>query len=950
MTISIAYDKIDYYKTPLINPNSSNKYHYSPTSISPLSQPSPKSMNLPSLKLSENSNQNQNKMSPEFLSHQHPHTIRRESFHYSGERPHPPPIRSAYSFVGPSSSSSSTTNNLLLRTPQEPERRNDWQISPQTQSQTSPNQQKVAVEKEELTTKGRKRKRLAKACSACHKNKRRCDGFAPCSNCEFSNRPCLYLNAQGDPIPPPRTRDSSTIPARPNKDDAKSSAAHERKTSVESNWSRRDSIKDDSEQHRRPSLGPIQVVEQDPALSAELLDIFFKRCAPLSMMFHSPTFHYRLYMNQVSPILLDVIYAFASRLCENPTFLSTFSPSQPSHLRGESFVHRAHGAAQRMIEIRKSWNEEETRMDRGTWQETELAQACYLLSIYFSCLRQPKIGLFYLDSGIDILRSTNQAYIPPPASHLNLNAMEYNTLMETRTRTFWLLVFHDLCAAANGRPRRFNESDFGNIPLPASESLWSRWGGSAVGGREPGRRDGLKPGTGNWPGEEGQIGELGHILRILSIFADIMTLATDSKTERSESKQNLASRYESALKGWAIALPRHLHFDEHNLSAAVNKLSSSVPEIKITGWMYAYMHAVAECGMFYLQAAVAQYTDGAYTAQRQSQAVDNLTVIMDTIGRNGREGCCFLFPLFVVSNWQEHLKMSNLVVPGPQQAIMEDRLSLWWNEMKFEWGTERHELLQRGFYSLNNASGGIPPALATPRFPQSQSIIELPASGLGLSLYQTSPVRQMTETGSAISATSPVSTMSISTPHMSLYGRFSTSGSSAPTLPPLRPRAQSSAASMGGSMSYRPLGRSPTPPSSASNRNMMNLPGMKLSISSDRSESISLPPLSSDLQSKFKEPLNLSPRHHPYSRDGSNNNNRLKSPRLSWAGPGISGMGISKSPIGNGDRSMERKGSSSTTSSSSNFMNIAALVSAAESESQSLKEEKERERKTLTTA
>jgi hypothetical protein len=38
----------------------------------------------------------------------------------------------------------------------------------------------------ELTTKGRKRKRLAKACSACHKNKRRCDGFAPCSNWSVS--------------------------------------------------------------------------------------------------------------------------------------------------------------------------------------------------------------------------------------------------------------------------------------------------------------------------------------------------------------------------------------------------------------------------------------------------------------------------------------------------------------------------------------------------------------------------------------------------------------------------------------------------------------------------------------------------------------------------------------------------------------------------------------------
>jgi hypothetical protein len=61
----------------------------------------------------------------------------------------------------------------------------------------------------ELTSKGKKRKRLAKACSACHKNKRRCDGFSPCSNCEFSSRQCIYLNAKGEVIPPPKTRDGS---------------------------------------------------------------------------------------------------------------------------------------------------------------------------------------------------------------------------------------------------------------------------------------------------------------------------------------------------------------------------------------------------------------------------------------------------------------------------------------------------------------------------------------------------------------------------------------------------------------------------------------------------------------------------------------------------------------------------------------------------------------------
>ena len=39
---------------------------------------------------------------------------------------------------------------------------------------------------------GRKRKRLQKACVACHKAKRRCDGGLPCSNCDFSGRTCCY--------------------------------------------------------------------------------------------------------------------------------------------------------------------------------------------------------------------------------------------------------------------------------------------------------------------------------------------------------------------------------------------------------------------------------------------------------------------------------------------------------------------------------------------------------------------------------------------------------------------------------------------------------------------------------------------------------------------------------------------------------------------------------------
>lgn len=171
------------------------------------------------------------------------------------------------------------------------------------------------------------------------------------------------------------------------------------------------------------------------------------------------------------------MYAFAARLCENPFFLQTFPPNHPSHLRGELFALRAHRSAENLIQQRNAWSEETRRADRGSWQETELAQAAYLLSVYFTCLHEPKLGLFYLDAGVDI--------------------------MECRTRTFWAFVLHDLCAASNGRPRKFGEADLGAIPLPGTEAHWARWGGGGIGGREPGRRDGLVAGTGNWLGEDG---------------------------------------------------------------------------------------------------------------------------------------------------------------------------------------------------------------------------------------------------------------------------------------------------------------------------------------------------------------------------------------------------------------------------------------------------------------
>lgn len=282
-------------------------------------------------------------------------------------------------------------------------------------------------------------------------------------------------------------------------------------------------------------------------------------------MFHRTTFQHRLYLGQVSPILLDMMYAFASRLSEHPALLTSLSsPQQPAYSRGELFAERAHSSLKRALSIRSSWSEEAKAHDRGTYEETELIQAMFLASVYYSTLPNARstptpnshstsnassgsgssssvLGMYYLDLCISFLRPTSSATLPPPAVHLQISTAEYLTLMEMRHRTFWLIVLHDLCisstatatATAHSEPnpsqdggientsraRRLADHEIYNIPLPGDETLWNRFGGVSANGRDCGRREGLAVGTGNWMGEEGAVGEMGHVLRIVSVLS-----------------------------------------------------------------------------------------------------------------------------------------------------------------------------------------------------------------------------------------------------------------------------------------------------------------------------------------------------------------------------------------------------------------------------------------------
>ncbi|ORY28827.1 hypothetical protein BCR39DRAFT_187902 [Naematelia encephala] len=620
------------------------------------------------------------------------------------------------------------------------------------------------LDRDELTTKGRKRKRLAKACSACHKNKRRCDGFAPCSNCEFSSRPCLYLNAQGEPIPPPRSRELSQVQSK--KDDK-----GRRRSSGD--------LKDDdtdpraNPEHRTDVL---KLAARDPSIGAELIELFFRHVHPFSAMFHPATFHHRLFLDQVPQMLIDIISALASRYCDSPAFLSVVPPMTPPFARGEAYAERAAEVVQWVIK-------EDRGVPKGSWEETELAQTLVLLGVYYSTgHRQREIGIYFLDIAATILHPAPSATLPPPSSHLALSTAEYLTLMEIRHRTFWALILLDLSFVPPGRSRRIAEAEMYNIPLPGSEVLWNRRGGSSSTGREGGRRDGLVVGTGNWTGEDGQVGELGHVMRILAIYTDIR-LATASSPSRLS-----INHHEHALKSWAMTLPPHLRFGETTLNLAVSRLASPVASTVLAGWMYAYMHILAECGMFHLQASADR---GA--GQRQSQVVDNLVVLLDALGEAGRANPQIQIPLSLITNW-----LSSNQVPQ-----LEVKVDTWWNELCLRWGIERLPISPSTVIPLHHRSS--------------------------LGLYHPTNTTQASPIPGPDSA-STSSTLTLPTPNM----RYPY-----PQLPPLRPRAASTSVAI--------TKRSPSPVSK-----YRHLPSMSaLTDPKDAvGTKIELPPL--DLGSRYK--------------------------------------------------------------------------------------------------
>lgn len=245
--------------------------------------------------------------------------------------------------------------------------------------------------------------------------------------------------------------------------------------------------------------------------------VFFHHVQPFSTMCHRPTFLHRVATRQTSPILLDMMYALSCRHSTNQILLGSMPSSRPSYLRGEVFAERANNAAKQFLHMRSGWNHAQRDYDKGTYEETEFVQALYLLAIHYSALDHPAMADYFFNEAVSILHPAVSATITPPPNRLPISHSEYLVLAETRHRTFWMLLLHDLTSAsATRQTRRLHDHEIYNIPLPGDEAQWLRWGAESRNGDDRGRRDGIAVGTGNWDGEEGSVGEIGHVIRVVS--------------------------------------------------------------------------------------------------------------------------------------------------------------------------------------------------------------------------------------------------------------------------------------------------------------------------------------------------------------------------------------------------------------------------------------------------
>ncbi|KAJ6591681.1 fungal-specific transcription factor domain-containing protein [Mycena vulgaris] len=520
-------------------------------------------------------------------------------------------------------------------------------------------------------SKGPKRKRLAKACTACHKSKRRCDGTAPCSNCHFASKPCHYIDASGRPVaaPHPGKPDASKVPRsssarskiypeddRPRPSTSLDRLDGERRQTHKRVKNDRPNVLQDASSDSGPSHQDVKArappLVLDHALTRELTNLFFTHCNPVRAIIHKPNFSASLSHNRVPSYLLYAMCALAAPLSRQPRIRTA-----PPRLSGRPFAHEA-----------------VSLMFDGSGHlicDTNLttAQALCMLMAHdlISKDMSESTSLRYRDTTLQIIQalglhnSEHSVITPVPSADFIHASIE----RESVRRIFWLIHILDLHLSVYTQRLVTLSDNQLRLRLPVDETSFEL----AVHSTLP---EYLSPVRTQW------VSELGHLIRVMSIYAQ-----TEQILNRSDTNLSTLTELEKRGEEWASSLPDHLRFSEQNLQVQQSMFETS----SNTGaWCFCCMH------VYYASFALAlhvgrnsmlSYSQNTPTpiSQRPKWAVTRLDMIMAMMGDRAKNSM-----IMGVYIWTQ-MKYCNRD---------DAKIRGWCSDYEELWGTQIPELVAAG--------------------------------------------------------------------------------------------------------------------------------------------------------------------------------------------------------------------------------------------------------------
>ncbi|CDO73284.1 hypothetical protein BN946_scf185008.g46 [Trametes cinnabarina] len=509
-------------------------------------------------------------------------------------------------------------------------------LSPQSPPYSAPLDHSRIPETEHVSVafvKGAKRKRLSKACDACHKSKRRCDGTAPCSNCYYASKNCTYTDAAGRPVPAPRnsnperpltaaiTTASPTSEPLPWAGQATAAApsAGAPPSGIERDPSSKRSRRDQPGSSESPtsaskSDGPLESYASpllDPVTTHELVQIFFAHCNPQRMVIHKPSFSSDLSLNRVPTHLLLAVCALAAplhksvaskasqaRLAGVPYFQEALSVmfDNSGRLLCEPSVSTAQALC--LLEMHEvaashSWTRH-FRYFGGSFIFLRSGEQWALIasrlpssasrgSCSLECVTMAYV-LIHIDAelALQVLEGSLEAHLADnaaPPSPTDADGLIRFIEGECTRRCFWLIQtlawISNIYTRKPILPRMAELADVVRLPIDETTFELAVLSSSATSEylRRPAPRTRY---ASQW----------GHMCRILEISHNVETiLATKEGPDRVYAIQAV----KPALVAWFQSLPSHLQFNEENLETQVAMFETGSNS---GAWCYCFMHAI----------------------------------------------------------------------------------------------------------------------------------------------------------------------------------------------------------------------------------------------------------------------------------------------------------------------------------------------------------------------